>query len=109
MLRTPLHRLGGLARQAARGRALATHTSDVREGMELDMAAVKASLAEHGVDASGATVSQFTHGQSNPTYLLDVPGSPQLVLRKQVSSRRPRWRVVVGGVAPWRRRAVASP
>jgi acyl-CoA dehydrogenase family protein 10 len=60
-------------------------TTGVRKGHELDVSKVLPLLAEAGAIPSATAaceVSQFSHGQSNPTYLLDV-GGQRLVLRKQ--------------------------
>ncbi len=51
----------------------------------VDEVALLKYLGSHvpGVDWAGITVSQFTHGQSNPTYLLTSPDGKRRVLRKQ--------------------------
>ena len=60
----------------------------VRKGHEIDAASVLPLLVNKGsITAAEAAlpleVKQFGHGQSNPTYLLSLGGSKQLVLRKQ--------------------------
>ena len=74
----------------APGRRLST--SAVRTGHEFDVAAMLGELQAHGVDsgagwasvgAEDVSVAQFTHGQSNPTFLLDFGGRQRAVLRKK--------------------------
>ena len=67
---------------------LSPATTAVRKGHEIDVSKVLPLLQEAGaLDAatplSSLEVSQFSHGQSNPTYLLSVDGQKKLVLRKQ--------------------------
>lgn len=58
----------------------------VRENHRLDVSALHAHLVSTGVlaqeEAQHASLEQFSHGQSNPTYLLHTP-LQRLVLRKQ--------------------------
>ena len=61
--------------------------ADVRKGMEIDASKVLPLLVANGSVTSAEAaapldVKQFGHGQSNPTYLVNV-GSRPLVLRKQ--------------------------
>ena len=68
-------------------RRLATRTQ-VRPGMEVDVARLVDHLSSAGVLSAAAAkatpkLTQFSHGQSNPTYLLEVGDAPPLVLRKQ--------------------------
>lgn len=70
---------------------LAPKTTGVRKGHELDVSRVLPLLKHQGVIESvdvPVEVGQFSHGQSNPTYLLSLgtegeAGSQKLVLRKQ--------------------------
>lgn len=65
---------------------LAPATTCVRQGHELDVSKLLPLLADAGAIRSAAekvAVSQFSHGQSNPTYLLSFEAGPRLVLRKQ--------------------------
>ena len=64
--------------------SLAPPTTKMR-GEGIDISKVLPLLHKAGVltqPTAEATVSQFSHGQSNPTYLLDIDGQ-KLVLRKQ--------------------------
>jgi len=57
-----------------------------RAAMALDTQALSAFLAKLGDGATSSTVSalqQFSHGQSNPTYLLTLGDGRKLVLRKK--------------------------
>ncbi|CAO3597369.1 unnamed protein product [Absidia cylindrospora] len=59
-------------------------TSAVRSGHELDTASLEAYLAKQIPGfTTPMTVSQFSHGQSNPTYLLKDANQQQYVLRKK--------------------------
>ena len=73
-------------------RAASMSTSAVRVGHEFDVGALLGELRAHGVDggegwagvaAEDVAVKQFTHGQSNPTYLVDFGGRQRAVLRKK--------------------------
>lgn len=77
---------------AARSGRRRLSTSAVRTGHEFDVAAMLGELQAHGVDggagwasvgAEDVSVAQFTHGQSNPTFLLDFGGRQRAVLRKK--------------------------
>ena len=86
----PITRAAALVRRfsASPAQDLSPATTAVRKGHELDLSKVMPLLHEAGaVDAaSSVEVSQFSHGQSNPTYLLSVDGTKKLVLRKLVGS-----------------------
>ncbi|XP_023348726.1 acyl-CoA dehydrogenase family member 10 [Eurytemora carolleeae] len=56
-------------------------TSKVRQGMELDTESLKKYLLTLGY-SNDLEIRQFSHGQSNPTYLLNIGGT-KLVLRKK--------------------------
>jgi len=58
-------------------------TSPVRPGMELDPEPLKDYLCKLGYSADDLSIKQFSHGQSNPTYLLCGLEGTNLVLRKK--------------------------
>ena len=61
------------------------NTSSVRSGHELDLSKISPLLQSLSIP-SDVTVSQFKHGQSNPTYVLSSP-STRHVLRKKPSGK----------------------
>ncbi len=58
-------------------------TSAVRSGHEFDLDVVRPVLKDFIDESEEITVSQFTHGQSNPTYVLKNSEGMRWVLRKQ--------------------------
>jgi len=58
-------------------------TSKIRKGMDIDQASLKKYLVENlNLSDGPIKVKQFQHGQSNPTYLVQMDGR-KLVLRKK--------------------------
>ena len=83
----------GAARSAAIATAADDTAGDVREAHRFDESALEAYLVRHGLgtvagEASAGSaagtfaVKQFTHGQSNPTFRVELNGRP-FVVRKQ--------------------------
>ncbi|KAA0148011.1 hypothetical protein FNF29_06955 [Cafeteria roenbergensis] len=65
--------------------SLASPTTAMRKGHELDLAKLQAFLrdAVPTADFEGMSVEQFAHGQSNPTYVVTPARGHKVVLRKQ--------------------------
>ena len=64
-------------------RSSSTQASSVRNGHEFDLSAVRPTLSSFIDPSLPLTVTQFTHGQSNPTYILNSDDGRKWVLRKQ--------------------------
>ncbi|GMI28121.1 hypothetical protein TeGR_g2602 [Tetraparma gracilis] len=79
--------LASSLRSGMRRRLLSTlpNTSSVRSGHELDLSKISPLLQSLSIP-SDVTVSQFKHGQSNPTYVLSSPSTCH-VLRKKPSGK----------------------
>ena len=73
-------------------RTLATlgETTGVRAGHAFNVESIRGSLVRAGLSAASSgeiKVSQFSHGQSNPTYVLKLPDDSKLVLRKKPAGK----------------------
>jgi len=62
------------------------NTSAVRAGHELNTTALLPLLTSANIDVNNLTISQFAHGQSNPTYVLQSD-SGKYVLRKKPAGK----------------------
>ena len=74
---------------AARRPLCVSTSTDVRDNARINEQGVLAHLEDKlQMPLAGATVQQFLHGQSNPTYVVDAGDAGKLVLRKQPAGER---------------------
>ena len=74
----------GLSRRAL----FSSQTAAVRDGHEFSLKAVRPTLSSFIPEDEELSVSQFTHGQSNPTYILTSSATgKKWVLRKQPNGK----------------------
>lgn len=79
-----LRKITSLSTKRNIARCLSSQTAAVRSGHEFSLDAVRPTLSSFIPEEEPLTVTQFTHGQSNPTYILTSEATgKRWVLRKQ--------------------------